>query len=75
MPNTDEDNLIILQTSRDNIILLIAQVTSQPKPDYDIDGQRVSWGKYLEQLQKALEGIDKQIGLIAPAQEESQGYC
>lgn len=75
MPNTDEQNLELLQQARDNIILLITQVTSQPKPDYDIDGQKVSWGKYLEQLRAALKGIDEQIGLLAPAQEESQGYC
>lgn len=75
MPNTDEQNLILLQESRDNIIVLIGSLTAQPKPNYDIDGQRISWGDYLAQLQKALAGIDAQISMLDPAQEESQGYC
>ncbi len=75
MPNTDDDNLILLQTARDNIIVLIGSLTAQPKPNYDIDGQRISWGDYLKQLRDALKGLNDEIALIEPAQEESQGYC
>jgi hypothetical protein len=76
MPNTDEENLILLQTARDNIIVLIGSVTSQPKPNYDIDGQKIAWADYLKSLRDALKDLENMITQAeGPAQEESQGYC
>ena len=74
MPRSDEENLILLQEARDNIIVLLGSITAQPKPNYDIDGQKISWGDYLDQLRKALNGINEQIAALDPAEEISQGY-
>ena len=39
---------------------LIAEITAQPKPTYDIDGQKISWGEYLGQLQKTVQWCNQQ---------------
>jgi len=75
MPRTDDENLLLLQEARDNVIVLIGQVTSKPKPNYDIDGQKILWADYLETLQKSLKSLSDQLIMLgAPVEEESQGY-
>lgn len=75
MANTDDQNLEILLTARDNIIEQIAGVTSKPRPNYNIDGQEVSWGDYLKQLQDARIALDQQIEEIqGPWEEETVAY-
>jgi hypothetical protein len=54
-PLDDDAALVALIESRDNIIRQIQDVTSKPRPDYEIDGQKVKWGAYLKQLQDALK--------------------
>ena len=76
MPNTDDQNLELLKEARDNLIIRIGQVSSEAKPDYDIDGQKVLWGTYLEQLRKALKDLTDQIAILeGPFEIESIGYC
>jgi hypothetical protein len=60
---------------RDNIITLIGQVTSKPKPNYDIDGQKVDWGDYLEILYKAkAKALQDIIDFEGPYEIETQAY-
>lgn len=42
-----------------NISNLIAQITVDPKPSYNIDGQLVSWGEYLDTLTTKLASLQK----------------
>lgn len=76
MPLTDEENLERLMEIRDNIISVIGSITAKPKPTYDIDGQKVAWGEYLDQLRKQLAYTLQLIADTAgPYEVESQGYC
>lgn len=52
-----------LQNIRNNILARIQEVTAKPKPNYNIDGQQVSWQSYFDSLMKQLEAIDNRIAL------------
>jgi len=40
---------------------MIAEITANPKPSYNIDGQSVQWTDYLKQLRATVEWCDQQI--------------
>lgn len=46
-----------LDTAIENISAVIAQITADPKPNYSIDGQLVSWGDYLDTLTTKLASL------------------
>ncbi len=76
MPFTDEENVERLKEIRDQIISRIGEVTAKPKPNYDIDGQIVKWGDYLDTLRKQLKDINDLIAAEdGPFEIETQGYC
>jgi hypothetical protein len=52
----------------------IAEITAEPKPTYQIDGQKVDWGDYLKQLQTTADWCDAQLAANAPIEVQSQGY-
>lgn len=52
-----------LQNIRNNILARIQEITAAPKPNYNIDGQQVSWQSYLDSLMANLRRIDDQIAL------------
>ena len=52
-----------LTTARDNLAARIKDLTAQPKPNYSIDGQTVSWGDYLRQL-LALDGLAELVKVV-----------
>ena len=55
-------------------LALIAQITADPKPTYDIDGQKITWGDYLGQLQATAQWCDQQAAAAAPVETRTQGY-
>ena len=59
---------------RRKTLALIAEITAQPKPTYNIDGQKISWGEYLGQLQNTVKWCDQQAAASAPTEVRSQGY-
>ena len=59
---------------RRQTLALIAEITSQPKPTYNIDGQKISLGEYLGQLQNTVEWCDQQAAASALTEVRSQGY-
>ncbi len=61
-------------TIKTNTLAVIADITASPKPSYSIDGQSISWGEYLAQLQATVEWCDKQIAGNEPFEILSQGY-
>ena len=68
-----------LKTARDNLATRIKDLTAQPKPNYSIDGQTVSWGDYLRQLlasQKEIEAaiVDAELASDGPFEVISQGF-
>lgn len=62
-----------LQQIKQNLLERIQEVTSQPKPNYTIDGQTVSWQSYLDSLFDKLQKIDEQINANQPFEERSIG--
>jgi hypothetical protein len=59
---------------RNNILARIEEITSQPKPNYSIDGQQVSWQSYLDSLWASLDRVNTQINASEPFEEVSRGY-
>ena len=70
MPSDAEQIAMIKQQT----LALIAQITADPKPTYDIDGQKISWGEYLGQLQATVGWCDQQAAASAPVEVRTQGY-
>lgn len=62
-----------LQTIRANILARIEDVTSKPRPNYNIDGQQVSWQGYFDSLMASLDKIDAQINAAEPYEIISRG--
>jgi len=52
----------------------IAEITAQPKPTYQIDGQWVAWGDYLAQLRRTIDWCDEKLAGMSPVEVRSQGY-
>jgi len=55
-------------------LALIAEITTQPKPTYQIDGQLVSWGNYLSQLRATVDWCNEKLPGESPVEVRSQGY-
>jgi len=55
-------------------LALIADITAQPKPDYSIDGQNISWAAYLARLQETVDWCDRQLAAAAPTEVRTQAF-
>lgn len=55
MPSAAES----LDTAISNIAALIVEITANPKPNYSVDGQLVSWGDYLDTLTTKLASLQR----------------
>ena len=62
-----------LATIKSNILARLGEITSQPKPNYNIDGQQISWQSYFDSLMANLERINLQINASEPFEEVSRG--
>lgn len=67
----DADTIATIKTQT---LAVIAEITATPKPSYTIDGQHVSWGEYLKQLQGTVDWCDQQLACLSPGEYHSQGY-
>ena len=54
-------------------LAIIAQLTSDPKPSYTVDGQAVSWSDYLAKLQETVDWCEKKLAGQEPFEIHSQG--
>ena len=54
----DADTIATIKTQT---LARIEEITAQPKPSYNIDGQQVAWSAYLAQLQKVVEWCNQQL--------------
>lgn len=52
-----------LETALNRLDAKIAEVSSNPKPDYSIDGMSVSWGSYYSMLLESRKLLLEQIQL------------
>ena len=53
-------------------LALIAAITANPKPTYDIDGQSVAWTEYLRRLQETVAWCDGRLATEGPFQFSTQ---
>jgi len=58
------------QTIKSQTLSLIAELTVNPKPSYNVDGQSVLWTDYLKQLRATVEWCDRQIAQSEAGVEE-----
>lgn len=65
-------NLENLATIKANALAKLAELTADPKPDYDIDGQKVTWSALWDKLTAICKWADKQIAYeTGPVEIES----
>ncbi len=62
-------------TYRDQILDRLIEVTASIAPDYNVDGQQVSKGQYLEQLQRSLDAANKTVQILeTPYEIHTRGW-
>lgn len=58
-----------IATAVDQVAALIKDITTNPKPDYSVNGQSISWGSYLDMLTRQLAALQAaQQNLAGPFQ-------
>jgi len=62
-----------IATIKTQTLARIAEITAEPKPNYYIDGQMVSWADYLGQLQKTVGWCNEQLAGEEPFEFQSRG--
>jgi hypothetical protein len=63
-----------IATIKSQTLSLIKDLTLNPKPNYMIDGQMVSWGNYLAQLRETVKWCDEMLAATDPFEVQSYGY-
>jgi hypothetical protein len=63
-----------IATIKSQTLAVIAEITAQPKPTYQIDGQMIAWGDYLSQLQRTVDWCDDKLACESPIEVRSRGY-
>ncbi len=72
---SDEEDLAALVLAHSNLCAKILEMSLNPRPNYNIDGQEVSHGDFLKQLLDARKALRDQIGEDeGPYEIESQMY-
>jgi len=67
-------DLTQVQLIKTQTLARIVEITAEQKPSYNIDGQQVSWGAYLKQLQSTVAWADDQINAEDPFEIQTQAY-
>ncbi len=70
MPS-DAEQIAAIKTQT---LALIAQITAEPKPTYNVDGQMIAWGDYLKQLQQTVDWCNQKLAGEEPFEFRSRGY-
>lgn len=63
-----------LVATRDNIALQLADLTANPKPTYEIDGQSIDWDTHFRALSERLDALNRAIQAAEPFEVHSTGY-
>ena len=62
-----------IRTIRTQTLAIIAELTANPKPAYEIDGQSVSWNSYLTNLQATVDWCERKLAGEEPFEIHSRG--
>lgn len=60
-----------LQTALESTVTALVTAAANPKPNYSIDGQSVSWGEYLKMLIDGIKAIAELLGIFDPVEHRS----
>ena len=63
-----------IATIKTQTLARIAEVTAQPKPSYDVDGQKIAWNEYLARLQATVDWCNEKLAGEEPFEFQSRGY-
>lgn len=63
-----------IQTIRSQTLSLLADLTTSPKPNYNVEGRSVSWGDYMKQLRETIAWCDEQESAYDISEVLTQGY-
>ena len=61
-------------TIKTQTLARIAEITAQPKPTYDVDGQKIAWSDYLKQLRRTVDWCNAKLAGEEPFEFPSRGY-
>ena len=61
-------------TVKTQTLARMAEITAQPKPTYNVDGQMSAWGDYLKQLQQTVDWCNEKLAGEEPFEFHSRGY-
>jgi len=61
-----------IATVKTQTLARMAEITAQPKPTYMVDGQMVSWGDYLKQLQRTVDWCNEKLSGEEPFEFQSR---
>jgi len=75
IPTAEASGATSIATIKAQMLAIIAEITANPKPNYSIDGQSISWSDYLGQLQRSVEWCNQQLAVDEPFEIVSRGYC
>jgi hypothetical protein len=63
-----------IATIKSQTLQLIVDLTTDPKPSYNIDGQNILWGDYLNKLRQTVAWCDEQLAATqGPYEFETRG--
>jgi len=63
-----------LDTIKAQTLARIAEITAGPKPSYELDGQKIAWSDYLQQLRSTVDWCNEKLAGETPFEIRSQGY-
>ena len=69
MPS-DAEQIAAIKTQT---LTLIEEITAEPKPTYNVDGQMVAWERYLEQLRQTVDWCNRKLAGEEPFEFHSRG--
>lgn len=55
-----------ITTARDSLLAALVTVCASPKPNYNLDGQSVSWGEYFKMLSEGVKELTELMGYFDP---------
>ena len=63
-----------LATIKSQILANLVEITENPKPTYNIDGQHILWGDLFEKYTKQLAEINELLNAQSPYEHHSRGF-
>ncbi len=63
-----------IATIKTQTLARIGEITAEPKPTYNVDGQMIAWADYLKQLQHTIDWCNEKAAGEEPFEFQSQGY-